>query len=47
MKIKDWIETPPDTKTDSDIADFIAILRATADKTERIVKELELSDGSV
>ena len=47
MKIYDWIETPTETKTDVEIDCFIAILRANADKTERVLKELELDNGSV
>ena len=47
MKIKDWIDTPPESKTDTEIANFIQIIRDKADKTERVLKEVELSDGSV
>lgn len=47
MKLQDWIDTPPETKTDSEISDFIEILRANADKTERVLKEMEMPDGSV
>ena len=47
MKLKDWLDQPPEVISDEEIGCFIEVIRNTKAQTERVIREEGFDSGGV